>query len=197
MNPGLLLLEQFHGFVNRLGVSPARGYVIHLLHGMQKVVSMGKPYSDDLRERIVGAVAAGESRRAAARKFGVSASCAVKLLQRWETTGSVRPDRQGVPNRCKLDAHAAWLLDVVEEGPDITLSEIQARLLGERGMTASIGAIWTFFDRRNISFKKKPRTPLSERAPTWPLPVMSNTLGRFTSIRLRWFSSTKPGSKPP
>ena len=147
-------LERFYGYVNRLGVSPARGYVIHLLPELQKEVSMGKPYSDDLRERIVGAVAAGESRRAAARKFGVSASCAVKLLQRWETTGSVRPDRQGAPNRCKLDAHAAWLLDVVEEEPDITLSEIQARLLGERDMTASIGAIWGFFDRRNISFKK-------------------------------------------
>lgn len=43
---------------------------------------MGRPYSEDLRERIEGAIAAGHSRRAAARMFGVSPSCAVKLLQR-------------------------------------------------------------------------------------------------------------------
>ena len=58
---------------------------------------MGKAYSNDLRERIVGAVEAGRSRRGAARHFGVSASCAIKLLRRWETTGSAKPDRQGAP----------------------------------------------------------------------------------------------------
>ena len=115
---------------------------------------MGSPYSNDLRERIVGAVEGGQTRRGAARHFGVSPSCAVKLVQRWETTGSVEPDRQGAPKRYKLDPHAAWLLGLVEAAPDITLEEIRARLREERDMTACIGTIWNFFDRHANSFKK-------------------------------------------
>ena len=68
---------------------------------------MGKPYSEDLRERIVGAVEAGHSRRAAARMFEVSASCAVKLVRRWRETGSVKPDKMGAPKRSKLDPRAS------------------------------------------------------------------------------------------
>ncbi len=115
---------------------------------------MGKPYSDDLRERIAGAVEAGHSRRAAARLFAVSPSCAIKLLRRWETTGSVRPARQGAPKRCKLDRHGQWLRGLVEAEPDMTLEEIQARLRAERDMAASIGTIWNFYKRESISFKK-------------------------------------------
>ena len=115
---------------------------------------MGKVYSVDLRERIVGAVEGGSTRRGAARVFGVSASCAVKLLQRWRRTGSVQPDRIGAPRRSKLDAYEKWLLELVRDEPDITLEEIRARLRG-RGMSASIGLVWKFFDRHDISFKKK------------------------------------------
>jgi transposase len=128
--------------------------VIHLLKVFQKEDSMGKPYSNDLRERIVGAVEGGQTRRGAARQFAVSPSCAIKLLRRWQATGSVAPDRQGAPKRYKLDPHAAWLLGLVAAEPDITLEEIRARLGEERDMTACIGTIWNFFDRHGISFKK-------------------------------------------
>jgi transposase len=56
---------------------------------------MGHPYSEDLRTRIVAAVEAGASCCAAARQFGVSASCAIKLVQRWRRTGSVAPSPRG------------------------------------------------------------------------------------------------------
>ena len=115
---------------------------------------MGRAYSVDLRERIVGAVEGGATRRAAARVFGVSASCAVKLVQRWRETGSVRPARMGAPKRSKLDPHADWLLGLVREKPDITLEEVRVRLLRDRGVSASIGLVWHFFDRHDISFKK-------------------------------------------
>ena len=114
---------------------------------------MGQPYSEDLRERIVGSVEAGTSRRAAARQFGVSASCAIKLVQRWRATGSVSPAPQGAPKRSKLDAHADWLLGLIGEEPDITLEEVRSRLQ-PRGVQASIGLLWRFFDRHDISFKK-------------------------------------------
>jgi transposase len=56
---------------------------------------MARPYSLDLRERVVRAVAAGASRRATAAKFEVSVSFVVKLMQRWLRRGTVQPDRIG------------------------------------------------------------------------------------------------------
>nr|WP_268926437.1 hypothetical protein [Mesorhizobium neociceri] len=56
---------------------------------------MTRPLSNDLRERAVAAVLSGESRRSAAKRFGISVSAAVKLLQRHETTGSVAPGKMG------------------------------------------------------------------------------------------------------
>jgi putative transposase len=48
---------------------------------------MAKPYSRDLRERMVRAVQAGRSRHEVARMFEVSASCVIKLMHRYEATG--------------------------------------------------------------------------------------------------------------
>jgi Homeodomain-like domain len=56
---------------------------------------MTRPYSVDLRERVVRAVEAGLSRRAAARRFEVSVSFVIKLLQRWQRQGTVQPERYG------------------------------------------------------------------------------------------------------
>ena len=72
---------------------------------------MGKNYSPDLRERIVARVAAGGSWRGAARQFGVSDSCAVKLLARVGRTGSAAPARQGrPPGGGKLAAYRDFLI---------------------------------------------------------------------------------------
>ena len=72
---------------------------------------MGKAYSSDLRDRISAQVLSGQSRRAAARNFGVSASCAVKLVQRVAKTGSTAPARQGRPaGGGKLAPHIASLM---------------------------------------------------------------------------------------
>ena len=56
---------------------------------------MTRPYSVDLRRRVVGAVEAGLSRRAAARRFEVSGSFVVKLMQRWRRGGTAAPERYG------------------------------------------------------------------------------------------------------
>ena len=99
---------------------------------------MGRSYSLDLRLRIVGHVRAGHSRREAARHFGVSESCAVKLLKRVETTGSAEPARWGRPRgKGKLAPHAAFLIGRVEAQPDITMPELAAALAAERGVIAS------------------------------------------------------------
>lgn len=90
---------------------------------------MGKAYSSDLRDRISAHVAAGHSCRAAARRFGVSASCAVKLVQRMAKTGSAAPARQGRPRGAgKLAPYMARLIRWVEAEPDISMPELARRL---------------------------------------------------------------------
>ena len=49
---------------------------------------MGRAYSLDLRERVVAAVAAGQSCRAVAATYKVSVASVVKWSQRFRATGS-------------------------------------------------------------------------------------------------------------
>ncbi len=114
---------------------------------------MPRPYSQDLRERVIGAVAAGSSARSAARVFGVSESAAVKWAARWRRTGSVSAKRMGGYKRSPLDAHAALLLELIAESPDLTVEEIR-RALRARGIHTGHGSVCRFFGRHAISFKK-------------------------------------------
>jgi transposase len=63
---------------------------------------MAKPYLRDLRERMVRAVQAGRSRHEVARMFEVSASCVIKLMRRYETTGDCAPGKFGGHKRSAL-----------------------------------------------------------------------------------------------
>ena len=116
---------------------------------------MAKPYGMELRERVAAAVAAGESRRSAARRYGVSESVAVKWLQRLDRTGSVKPGQMGGHRRPALDGEREWVLARIAEKPDLTLRALAAEL-AERGVKASHYAVWSFFQREQLSFKKKP-----------------------------------------
>jgi transposase len=109
----------------------------------------------DLRERVVAAVEAGESRRAAARRFGVSESVAVKWLQRVARTGSVKPGKMGGHVRPALESEREWLLARIAQGPDVTVRGLAAELT-ERGVKTGPYAVWSFFRREGLTFKKKP-----------------------------------------
>lgn len=114
---------------------------------------MGRPYSLDLRERVIVAVEAGASARAAARQFAVSASSAIKWVERYRKSGSVAASRMGGHRRAPLNEQKVFLLGLVEDRPDLTLEEIRARLK-ERKVIVCVTAIWRFFDRNGVSFKK-------------------------------------------
>ena len=60
---------------------------------------MGKPYSVDLRKRVVAAIEGGMSRNQAAKQFGVAISTAIGWMQRVEQTGNVAPARWAVTSR--------------------------------------------------------------------------------------------------
>lgn len=118
---------------------------------------MGKPYSMDLRERILAHVEAGQSCRAAARVFGVSASTAVRLAAAQRSRGHVAPKPQGrAPGMAgKLAAHTAFLLEVVRAEPDITLRELAGALLEARGVRVQLSSLHRALRRAGTSYKKR------------------------------------------
>jgi len=116
---------------------------------------MGKPFSMDLRERIIRYVEEGGSRRGAAAHFGVSASCAIKLVERWRRTGSVAPERCG-GSVGKLAAHKDFLLGRVKQTPDITMPELAEVLKAATGAEAAPASLSRFLIRHGQRFKKNP-----------------------------------------
>lgn len=115
---------------------------------------MGAAHSEDLRSRVVAEVAAGSSRRKAAARFKVSAASAVRWTALEATTGSVSARRRRGESRSPLEAHGAWLKELVAKEPDLTLAEIEQRLLDGLGLKITERSIRRFFKRHAISYKK-------------------------------------------
>lgn len=126
---------------------------------------MARPYSEDLRERIVWAVDAGKSRNAVAKQFGVSISFVVKLMQRWDRQGTVKADQFGGWRQPVLAGHADRIRALVSANRDITLKELCAALAAE-GIAAKRSTLADFLKRLGLNRKKRQRTPPSRSAPT-------------------------------
>src|SRR2546430_4973299 len=138
---------------------------------------MPKPYSDDLRERVSEAVVAGASRREAAESFSLSASSAVRWLQRWRDTGNVRAKQSG-GSTSPLEEHVEWLLALVAEQPDLTLDEIVAAMRKQR-----IPA-------------KKACARRSKNGRTWRGRGGAGFASKACLIPPDWYSSTRPPLAP-
>ena len=131
---------------------------------------MARAYSQDLRDRVIDAVAdEGLSRRAAARRFGVSAATALKGLQRFQRTGARRSAGTGGHRPSKIQPHHAWVMAALAAQPAITLAALAARRVRERGVRVDTGMLSRFFKREGSSFKKKSgglrAGPAGHRAP--------------------------------
>ena len=125
---------------------------------------MGKPYSMDLRERVVGAIEGGLSTRQAAAQFAIGIATAGTWARLKRATGAVRPAKQGKPKGAVLDAHADFILSVLSEAPDTTLDEMVERLRDERAVTVVRTAVWKLLDRHGQTYKKRLPMPASKRA---------------------------------
>src|SRR5512147_510192 len=116
---------------------------------------MGRqPYSSDLRSRVIAAVAEGCSRRAAAKRFAVSASSSIRWVDLHDETGSVGPRPRSGKSRSPLEPHQQWLSELIAGEPDLTLAEIVDRLLQDRSVHTTDSSVDRFFKRHNVSFKK-------------------------------------------
>ena len=115
---------------------------------------MTAPMSQDLRQRIVRAVAQGSSARQAAERFEVSPSAAVKLIQRVRQTGSTAPAKIGGHRRPVLEPHTDLLREMVESRKGITLREIRAELAQHGVEVKALSTIADMLHRLGLSHKK-------------------------------------------
>jgi putative transposase len=116
---------------------------------------MGKPYSIDLRERVVAAVQTGGlSCNQAAKQFGVGISTAINWVARWRQTGSLAPSKMGGHKPKAISGeHRLWLLRRIKNG-DFTLRGLVAEL-AEGGLKVDYRSVWEFVHAEKLSFKKK------------------------------------------
>ena len=116
---------------------------------------MARALSIDLRIRVLGAIKEGLSCRQAAVRFGVSASSAIRWHEREREQGHAEPKQQGGDRRSeRIEAHAGTILGLLQATPDLTLAELRTAL-AEQGLGFGIGTLWRFFDRRQITRKKR------------------------------------------
>jgi transposase len=116
--------------------------------------AMPKAYSRDMRQRVIAEVESGASRRAAAEEFAVSASTAIIWVKCFRETGRCAAKPRG-GSISPLEEYADFLLGLIEKQSDLTLDEVVA-VVRKHKIPGSRTAIWRFFRRHKISFKKKP-----------------------------------------
>ena len=131
---------------------------------------MSRAYSADLRERVLAAVAAGQSARGAAARFGIGPATAIRWVHRWRETGERTARKPGHPPGSKLDAHAPYLLGLVATHVDLTLAEIQRSLTRERGVRAALGTLWGFYRKQGLTYKKRLAMRTSRAGPPYKPP---------------------------
>src|SRR3954454_6865300 len=125
---------------------------------------MPAPYSQDLRERVIGFMTLGGSARSAATRFEVSISSAIRWPQRWRAEGHARPRAMGGDRRSRLSEHRARVLQLVARQPDLTLREIRSALAASCGVTVGLSTVHRFLAAHNLTLKKRPYTQPSRTA---------------------------------
>ncbi len=114
---------------------------------------MGKPYSDDLRDRVVASMASGRSCRDVAAIFNVAPSTAGNWYRRYKRTSSYSPRPMGGDHRSKLTAEASWIAERLATVPNMTLCDVRAEL-AKRDIKVSYASVWRTVTRLGLRLKK-------------------------------------------
>ena len=142
---------------------------------------MARAYSLDLRERVVAAVAAGQSCRSVATTFMVSVASVVKWSQRHRAVGSPAALKMGGRRPYLVARERDWVLARIAEKPDLTLRAL-LKELADRGLIVSYYALWHFLQHEGVTFKN-----------VWPAPSARG----LSSLAANQSASTYPASRAP
>lgn len=114
---------------------------------------MAKPYSQDLRQRMVRGVQGGQSRRKVAANLDVSASCVIKLMRHWEETGDCLPAKFGGHKRYALVDHEDKVRAFLAAQPDLTITQLWDKLKA-LGIQVGRSAVGRFLQHLKLTYKK-------------------------------------------
>ncbi len=119
-----------------------------------------KPYSKDLRLRVLAAVDAGKPREQIARTFSVSMPTIKRWLRRRRETGGVEP--KPIPGRPSKKGALlqSWLPQHLEANDDLTLEEHREAFeeeFGEAVSTSTIGRAIARLPDGGWPIKKSPQ----------------------------------------
>ena len=122
-----------------------------------------KACSEDLRERVVGAVVAeGWSRAQAARVYGISVVSVGRLVRAWQAGESLAPRQGGGrPRKLRLREHAAALRESLESEPDLELAARAEFLAQSEGVSLSVPTLWRAMRALGFTRKKRLSAPAS------------------------------------
>jgi transposase len=119
-----------------------------------------KPYSQDLRDRIIQALEAGTAtQQAIAARFCVSVSFVEKLWQRWCRSGSSAAKPHAGGRQRHLKDHLELLRSEVAKQPDATLVELRDRVVAAQGPQVSTATICRALQRLKVPLKKSRSMP--------------------------------------
>lgn len=107
---------------------------------------MGKPYSNDLRDRVVAAIATGRTCREVGAAFDVAPSTAGNWYRRHQATQCHAARPMGGDRRSILTDHADWIAERLANLPAPSLSDLQTELAA-RGVVVSYASVWRMVKR--------------------------------------------------
>jgi len=139
---------------------------------------MARPYSQDLRDRVLQAYDRGMKTKQIAELFSVSSSWARRVKQRRRETGETTHRRMGGPGVTVVDREQ--LAALVREHPDATLAELRSRL----GVQCALSTLCVALKKMGLSFKKKRSTRRNRIVPTSPNNASPGAAGRRPSRRV-------------
>jgi transposase len=113
-----------------------------------------RPYSQDLRERVLNALERGEGPSSVARRFEVSRVWVYLVRRRLEREGKRTTLPIGGYRESVVAPLEAELRSWIDAKPDMTLAEMCARLASDHGVTIKAPALWHQLDKWGLSFKK-------------------------------------------
>jgi transposase len=114
-----------------------------------------KPYCQDLRKRVLVKAQAGKQTQSSiAAIFGVSLSTVEKWLRRKRETGKSTPKAPPHGPKRVLEGHASLLRAQVKQQPDLTLTELCARLSSSLGIAVSSSTMCRELQRLPLPRKK-------------------------------------------
>ena len=120
---------------------------------------MSRALSSDLRSRVIAAVEAGSSRRAAAARFGISVSSAIRWMQEWRESGRDKAQCQGGDRRSqRAEVYKDIIFAAVDAKVDITLVELADLLRRNHGVAVAPSTVWRLLDRHDMTLKKRQLT---------------------------------------